>query len=323
MSAMPLMTSVSLATSNLSGHRIVCVPVRASGAISAITTRRPCCARRVAVAAPMPRLPPVTRTMPSAIMIVAFATRSEQSSGNQLLVGRDHMIRHRGDGAAGIGITAAEVSARAHEHVNDGFEFLVAEIVDRAGMPRAPQDSDIGRRDIVEVLLVADRCKKLGLVEDAQEFRDLPDEIEECAKSLEFLPRRVRGTGSLPDETDHFCADHGQQLIQQLLTILKMIVKRALRDAGLLGDAGDGGFGVTVFADDFGRGVEHLALGPCIALDAVEFCQLSSCSFGYLCHALASNSAHSTRLSTLPEGLRGRLSRMISCFGTLNDARRW
>src|SRR6266851_3423987 len=274
---MPLMTPVSLATSNPSGHRIVCVPMRASGAISAITTRRPCCARRVAVAAPMPRLPPVTRTMPSAIMLVAFATRSEQSSGNQLLVSRDHMIRHRGDGAAGIGITAAEVAARAHEHVDDGLEFLVAEIVDRAGMPRAPQDSDIGHRDIVEMLLVADRCKKIGLVEDAQ----------------------------------------------QLLTILKMIVKRALRDAGLFGDAGDGGFGVTVFADDFSRGVENLALGPCIALDAIEFCQLSRCSFGYLRHALASNSARSTCLSTLPEGLRGRLSRMISCFGTLNDARRW
>src|SRR6266849_4609564 len=232
---MPLMTPVSLATSNPSGHRIVCVPMRASGAISAITTRRPCCARRVAVAAPMPRLPPVTRTMPSAIMLVAFATRSEQSSGNQLLVGRDHMIRHRGDGAAGIGITAAEVAASAHEHVHDGLEFLVAEILYRAGMPRAPQDSDIGRRDIVEMLLVADRCKKLGLVEDAQEFRHLTD------------------------ETYHFRADHGQQLIQQLLTILKMIVKRALRNAGLLGDAGDGGFGVAVFADNFGRGVENLA----------------------------------------------------------------
>src|SRR5450432_3559445 len=255
MSAMPLMTSVSLATSNPSGHRIVCVPVRASGAISAITTRRPCCARRAAVAAPMPRLPPVTRTTPSAIMIVAFATRSEQSSGNQLLVGRDHMTRHCGDGVAGIGITAAEVAARSHEHMNDGFEFLVAEIVDRAGMPRTPENPDIGRRDIVEMLLVADRCEKLGLVEDAQEFRDLTDEIEEGAKSLDFLPRRVRRTGSLPDETYHFRADHGQQLIQQLLAILKMIVKRALRDAGLFGNAGDGRFGVTIFADDLGGGV--------------------------------------------------------------------
>src|SRR5450631_564484 len=234
MSAMPRTTAASSATSNASGHRMVCVPVRASGTISTITMRCPCRARRVAVAAPMPRLPPVTRTMPSAIMIVAFAARHEQPPRDQLLVGRDHMVRHRGDGIAGIGITAAEVAARAHEHMNDGFEFLVAEIVDRAGMPRTPENPDIGRRDIVEMLLVADRCEKLGLVEDAQEFRDLTDEIEEGAKSLDFLPRRVRRTGSLPDETYHFRADHGQQLIQQLLAILKMIVKRALRNDGLL-----------------------------------------------------------------------------------------
>src|SRR5713101_80666 len=162
MFAMPLMTSVSLATSNLSGHRIVCVPMRASGAISAITTRRPCCARSVAVAAPMPRLPPVTRTMPSAVMIVALGGQGEQATRNQLLVSRDHMIRYSGHGAVGVRITAAEIAARAHEHVNDGFELLVAEAIDRAGQPRASQDSDIGRRNVVEMFLVADRRKKLG-----------------------------------------------------------------------------------------------------------------------------------------------------------------
>src|SRR3954470_17131123 len=100
-----------------------------------------------------------------------------------------------------------------------------------------------------------------------------------------------------------------------------MIVEGALRDAGLLGDAGDGGFGIAVFADDLGRSVEYPALGPGVALDAVEFCDLA----GFICRCLrheASSSARSTRLSTLPDGLRGRLSRMISCFGTLKPARR-
>src|SRR6266478_2676296 len=135
MSAMPLMTSVSLATSNLLGHRIVCVPMRASGPTSAITTRRPCCARSVAVAAPMPRLPPVTRTMPSAVMTVAPA-QGEQAARDQLLVGRDDMVRHSRDCAVGVRVTATEVTPRAHEHVNDGLEFLVAKAIDRPGVPR-------------------------------------------------------------------------------------------------------------------------------------------------------------------------------------------
>ena len=98
-----------------------------------------------------------------------------------------------------------------------------------------------------------------------------------------------------------------------------MIVESALRDAGLLGDAGDGGFGIAMLADDLGRGLKDLPLGPGVALDAVELCHLGG--FG-LRHVRASSSARSTRLSTLPDGLRGRLSRMISCFGTLKRARR-
>src|SRR6267142_2461348 len=121
---------------------------------------------------------------------------------------------------------------------------------------------------------------------------------------------------------NHVHSDLWQQLVEQFLTVFEMIIERALRDAGLLGDAGHRGFRVTVFADDLGGGVEYLALGPCIALDAIEFCHLSGGRFGCLRHALASSSARSTRLSTLPDGLRGRLSRMISCFGTLNAARR-
>src|SRR6195256_2290431 len=233
------------------------------------------------------------------------------------------MIRHRrGGGAAGVGIAAAEVTARAHEHVNDSLEFFVAEVIDRAGMPRAPEDSDIGRGDIVEMFLVAGRRKEFGFVENAQEFGHLTDEIEEGAKPLDFLPRCVRRSGPVADEAHHVQPDFRQQLIEQFLTFLEMIVKRALRDAGFFGDARDGGLGVTVFADDPGGGVENLALGPSIALDAIEFCDFSGAGFGFLRHALASSSARSTRLSTLPDGLRGRLSRMMSCLGTLNDARR-
>src|SRR5882724_7576942 len=72
--------------------------------------------------------------------LLLLAARAEQSARNQLLVSRYDMIRHGGDGAVGIGITAAEIAARAHEHVNDGLEFLVAEVIDRAGLTRAPQD---------------------------------------------------------------------------------------------------------------------------------------------------------------------------------------
>ena len=75
----------------------------------------------------------------------------------------------------------------------------------------------------------------------------------------------------------HVDADLRQQLIEQFLTVFEMIVERALRDAGFLGDAGDGGFGVAVFADDLGGGVEYLALGPGVALDTVEFRDLAGC----------------------------------------------
>ena len=43
------------------------------------------------------------------------------------------MVRDGGGRAVGIGITPAEIAACAHEHVDDGLEFLVAEILDRAG----------------------------------------------------------------------------------------------------------------------------------------------------------------------------------------------
>src|ERR1700686_5286708 len=269
----------------------------------------------------MPRLPPVTRTMPSAVMTVVPSGQREQAARDQLLVGRDDMVRHGGDGAAGVGVTATEVTPRAHEHVNDGLEFLVAEIMGRAGMPRTPQDPDVGGRDIVEMFLVADRRKEFGLVENAQEFRPLADEVEESAKSFDLLPRRVRRAGPLPDETDHVQSDLRQQLIEQSLAIFEMIIEGSLRDAGLFGDPGDGGLGVPKLADDFGGGIEYPALRPRVALDPIEFCHFSGSSLGYLRHALASSSARSTRLSTLPDGLRGRLSRMKSCFGTLKAAR--
>ena len=106
------------------------------------------------------------------------------------------------------------------------------------------------------MFLVAGRRKEFGLVEDAQEFRHLADEVEERAEAFDLLPRRVRRAGAVADEAHHVDADFGQQLIEQFLAVLEMIVERALRDAGFLGDAGDGGFGIAVFADDLGGGVE-------------------------------------------------------------------
>src|SRR5690349_3282740 len=105
MSAMPLTTVLSLDTSNGAGHRIVCVPASGSGAISTITTFWPCPARSVAVAAPMPRLPPVTRTIPSAVMVIAFFRR-EQAARNQLSVGGDDVLGRRRDVAANVGVAA-------------------------------------------------------------------------------------------------------------------------------------------------------------------------------------------------------------------------
>src|ERR1700719_2136953 len=87
---------------------------------------------------------PVTATMPSAVIAVAFGGQGEQSTANQLFVSRDHMTRHRGNGAVGVGVTAAEVAARAHEHVNDGLELFITEALDSTGLPRASQDTDIG-----------------------------------------------------------------------------------------------------------------------------------------------------------------------------------
>src|SRR6478672_7672159 len=172
------------------------------------------------------------------------------------------------------------------------------------------------------MFLVAGRRKKFGLVENAQEFRHFTDEIEKGAEPLNLLSRRMGGAGALADESHHVEADLRQQLIEQLLAIFEMIIERALRHAGLFGDPGDGGLGIAVFADDPGGGVEYLALGPGVAFDPVEFCHFAGRGLGRVGHALASSSARSTRLSTLPDGLRGRWSRMMSCFGTLNAARR-
>src|ERR1700686_461976 len=102
------------------------------------------------------------------------------------------------------------------------------------------------------MFLIADRRKKLGFVENTQEFRDLTDKIEEGGESLDFLSCRVRRTGALADKAPHIKPDFGQQLIEQFLAIFEMIIKRSLRDVGLLGNAGNGCFGITVLADDLG-----------------------------------------------------------------------
>ena len=127
------------------------------------------------------------------------------------------------------------------------------------------------------MLLVAYGCKKLGFVENAQEFRDLADEVEESAKPFDFLPRRVRRAGPFADETHHVHSDFRQQLIEQFLTVFEMIIECTLRDTGFFGDAGNRGFRVTVLADDLGGGVEYLALGPGVALDTVEFREFAGC----------------------------------------------
>src|SRR3954453_18436198 len=124
MSAMPLTTALSLATSNGAGHRIVCVPPGGSGAISTITTFRPCSASSVAVAAPMPRLPPVTRTIPSAVMVVAFF-RCEQAARHQLWVGGDDMLGRCSDAAATAVLAASHIPPRLRYFVRDGFAHLV------------------------------------------------------------------------------------------------------------------------------------------------------------------------------------------------------
>src|SRR6188472_538205 len=129
---MPLTTALSLATSKGAGHRIVWVPASGSGAMSTITTRWPCSAKSVAVAAPMPRLPPVTRTIPSALMVVALVGRIEKPARHQFLVGGDDMIGHGRDRTVRVGISPAEIAARAHQNLNDRLEFLVAVIGDRA-----------------------------------------------------------------------------------------------------------------------------------------------------------------------------------------------
>src|SRR5260370_7476382 len=98
------------------------------------------------------------------------------------------MLRHRGGGAAGVGIAAAEVAACAHEHVNDGLEFFVAEVIDRTGMPRAPEDSNIGGGNIVEMLLGTGRRKAFGFVGNPPEFAPPPAPTQAPPQPLPFLP---------------------------------------------------------------------------------------------------------------------------------------
>src|SRR4029453_5976494 len=114
---MPLPTVLSFATSKDAGHRIVCVPASGFGAMSVITTRRPCSAKSVAVAAPMPRLPPVTSTIPSAVMVIAFF-RCEQAARHKFLVGGDDVLGRCRDAAANVGVATAQVATRTHQHVN-------------------------------------------------------------------------------------------------------------------------------------------------------------------------------------------------------------
>jgi hypothetical protein len=86
--------------------------------------------------------------------------------------------------------------------VNDGLEFLVVKVIDRPGMPRAPEDTDIGSRNIVEVFLVADRRKKLGFVENTQEFRkskNAPNRSISCLAACAVPVRsRMKRTMSIP-----------------------------------------------------------------------------------------------------------------------------
>src|SRR2546429_3065807 len=129
---------------------------------------------------------PVTRAIPSAVIAVAFGGQGEQPTGNQLFVSRDHMIRHGGNGALGVGVAAAEVAARAHEHVNDGLELFIAEAIDRAGVPRAPQDADIGGWKNFGMFFVGRWGKKIGFVWKVAEFLHLTDGIEESARPLQL-----------------------------------------------------------------------------------------------------------------------------------------
>ena len=221
------------------------------------------------------------------------------------------MVWDRDGGAIGAGTAAAEIAARAHEDVDDDLEFLIADAIDRPELPRPTQDADIGARNMVEMLLVTDRCEGLGFVENAQEIRHLADEIEESAEPFDLLPRRLRGCGPLLDEMHHVKPDRRQQLIEQLLPIFEVIVERALGDAGRLGDAGDRRLGITKLADDPGCGEENPALGPGIALDAVELPHPA----GFFCRGLRHVPAPcSARDTTLPEGVRGGRPRRLRYF---------
>jgi hypothetical protein len=84
---------------------------------------------------------------------------------------------------------------------------------------------------------------------------------------------------------NHVDADLRQQLVEKLLTVLEVIVERSLRDAGLLGDAGNGGLGLAILADDPGGGLEYPLLGPGVAFDPVKLGDLARCCLRRLRHA--------------------------------------
>ena len=174
--------------------------------------------------------------------------------------------------AFGVGVAAAQISACAHEDVDDHFKFLVSVIFDLAGGSFALERSHVSCCDIVEMPLIAVRREHLGLIEDAKEFRHLAHEVEESAKALGLpvRPRRQRA-GACGNEIDHLAADGRQQLVEQFLPVFEVVVEGSLSDFGKLGDACDRRFRIAEMADHFGGGIEQPLLDLVIALGPAEF----------------------------------------------------
>src|SRR2546429_5468324 len=80
---------------------------------------------------------PVTRAIPSTVIAVAFGGQGEQPTGDQLFVSRDHMIRHGGNGALGVGVAAGVVAPRAPEHMKEGLAHFIAQTIHLARASRA------------------------------------------------------------------------------------------------------------------------------------------------------------------------------------------
>src|SRR2546421_11844654 len=87
---------------------------------------------------------PVTRAIPSAVIAVAFGGQGEQPTGNQLFVSRDHMIRHGGNGALGVGVAAGEGAPRPPEHGNEWLGPFHPEGNHRPGGPPPPPGAGKG-----------------------------------------------------------------------------------------------------------------------------------------------------------------------------------